>query len=66
MDNIRKEVINNDSPDIGKRINPVPVPPVNIGIDTDNEFYSNIVEAGEANTIDISQINSFSQISNTR
>ena len=66
MDNIRKEVINNDSPDIGKRINPVPVPPVNIGIDTDNEFYSNIVEAGEANTIDISQINSFSQISNSR
>ena len=67
MEDIKREnMIQQDSPDIGKRITPVPKPETNIGIDTKNEFFDNIEDAGEAQAIDISEINSFSQISNNR
>ena len=66
MEDIKKEVFNQESPDLNKRINPVPKPPVNIGIDTEDEFYKALVEAGTANTIDIGQFGSFAQISNSR
>lgn len=66
MEDIKKEVFNQESPDLNKRINPVPKPPVNIGIDTEDEFYKTLIEAGTANTIDIGQFGSFAQISNSR
>lgn len=66
MEDIKKKVFNQESPDLNKRINPVPKPPVNIGIDTEDEFYKALVEAGTANTIDVGQFGSFAQISNSR
>ena len=66
MEEIRQEIINRESDDLGKKITSVPKPETNIGIDTRNVFYDNIVDAGEAHAIDISEINSFSQISNNR
>lgn len=49
-----------------KKINPQPVPPVNIGIDVADEFFDNIISQGVAGKVDITQINSFSQLSNNR
>lgn len=67
MEDIKKEnIINQESPDLGKKTVAVPKPETNIGIDTDNEFFENIIGVGEAQAIDISEINSFSQISNNR
>lgn len=67
MEDIKKEdIINQESPDLGKKITPIPKPEVNIGIDTKNAFYDNIVNSGEAHAIDISEISSFAQISNSR
>ena len=66
MEELRQETINRESDDLGKKITPIPKPETNIGIDTRNVFYDNIVDAGTAHAIDISEINSFSQISNNR
>lgn len=66
MDELKQEIFDKESSDIGKKINPIPKPPVNIGIDTDNEFYDNLVDAGTAEAIDIGQFNNFAQISNSR
>lgn len=55
-----------DASQYGKKTKAVPVPPKNIGIDTDNIFYSNIVDAGESNQLDISKLESFTQISQSR
>lgn len=54
----------NDS--LGKGIRPVPVPEKNIGIDTDSDFYTNILNAGEAGQLDLTAIESFNQISQNR
>ena len=51
---------------IGSKINPIPVPETNIGIDTQDDFYKTLAEAGTANAIDISAIESFSQLSQNR
>ena len=61
-----KEIFNKESDKIGQKINPMPVPETNIGIDTDNEFFQDIAELGDATSIDITTINSFSQLSNSR
>ena len=66
MDEVKQEVFDKESSDIGKKINPIPKPPVNIGIDTDNEFYDNLVGAGIAEAIDIGELNNFAQISQSR
>lgn len=66
MEQNRQDIFQNDSSELGKKINPIPKPEVNIGIDTKNVFYDNIIEAGEANAIDIGQLNSFTQLSNNR
>ena len=66
MEQEKQELFQNDSPELGKKINPIPKPEVNIGIDTEDLFYDNIIEAGEANAIDIGQFNSFTQLSNNR
>ena len=50
----------------GKRLNPIPVPERNIGIDVDNQFPEAVVEAAEYSKLDLSTIESFSQISQNR
>lgn len=61
-----KEIFNKESDKIGQKINPMPVPETNVGIDTNNEFFKDIAELGDATSIDITAINSFSQLSNSR
>lgn len=50
----------------GKKLKAIPVPERNIGIDVKNEFYDNILEAAEVSKLDLSKIESFSQISQNR
>ena len=66
MEEVKQEYIDRESEDIGKKINPIPKPEPNIGIDTRDEFYDNLVDAGTAQAIDIGAFNSFSQISQSR
>ena len=61
-----KDMYQDDAPQLGHKINPVPKPEVNIGIDTDDAFYDSIVEGGESASVDISKINAFTQITNNR
>lgn len=66
MPDIDNKVFNKENDKIGNKINPMPVPETNVGIDTDNEFFKDIAELGDATSIDITTINSFSQLSNSR
>lgn len=50
----------------GKKINPIVSPERNIGIDTNNEFYGNILDAAEIGKFDLSKIESFTQVSQNR
>lgn len=50
----------------GTKTQPIPVPEKNIGIDTDNTFYDNIIDAVKTSSLDISAIESFSQLSQNR
>lgn len=66
-DNLYTKDMYQDNPDLmGKKINPVTTPDVNIGIDTANAFYDSIIEGGEAAAVDINKINAFTQITNNR
>lgn len=56
----------NDQEIYNKKTQAVPKPKVNIGIDTDNTLFDNIIEAGENQQLDISKINSFTQLSQSR
>ena len=62
----KDNIFNKENDKIGQKINPMPVPETNVGIDTDNEFFKDIAELGDATSIDITTINSFSQLSNSR
>lgn len=56
-----------DKREINKtKIKVVPKPTKEIGLDTKGEFYDNIINAGLNNSLDISQIESFSSITNSR
>jgi hypothetical protein len=56
-----------DKKEINKtKIKVVPKSTKEIGLDTKGEFYDNIVNAGLHNSLDISQIESFSSITNSR
>lgn len=61
-----KNMYQDDSPELGHKINPVPVPETQIGIDTDDAFYDSIVDGGESASVDITKINAFTQITNNR
>ena len=61
-----KNMYQDESPDLGYKIKPVVVPETQIGVDTDDEFYNSIIEAGEAASVDITKINAFTQITNNR
>lgn len=50
----------------GLKTVPVPKPERNIGIDTDNIFYDNIINAVQVGKVDISSLESFSQMSQNR
>ena len=56
----------NQSDLYGKKIKPVPKPEIEIGIDRTNSFTNNIIGEGDSGSIDISKINSFTQISSNR
>ena len=56
----------NQSDLYGKKIKPIPKPKIEIGIDRTNSFTNNIVGEGDSGSIDISKINSFTQISSNR
>ena len=58
--------INNYNDNTGKKIKPVPKPELEIGIDRTDNFINNILGEGDGNQIDISKINSFTQISSNR
>lgn len=58
--------IDNETDAIGKVISPAPKPEKDIGIDTKDLFYQNIISAGQANAIDIGAIEAFTTISNSR
>ena len=51
---------------LNKKIKPVIAPEKNIGIDTEDKLYQNIINAGTANVIDIGQINAFTNIARSR
>lgn len=61
-----KEFFNKDSEKIGQKINPIYVPDTEIGVDVDNSFFRDVAELGESSSIDITTINSFAQLSQSR
>lgn len=56
----------NDDTNYNKNINTIPNPPLEIGLDTQNIFYSNILNAAEVSKLDISKFESFTQVSQDR
>lgn len=56
----------NDDTNYNKNINTIPNPPLEIGLDTQNKFYSNILNAAEVSKLDISKFESFTQVSQDR
>lgn len=56
-----------DAPDLyGTKINSVPVPQKNIGIDTNGDFYSALIDGVKSSMVDISKLESFTQVSQNR
>ena len=66
MPNIEKDKFIQDSEKVGTKINPVPIPETEIGVDTANEFFKDIANLGESASIDISSLNTFTQLSQNR
>lgn len=61
-----KNLYKDDTSVYGTKINPTPVPSLEIGVDTNDEFYAAIAENGDASVVDINRLNAFTQISNSR
>ena len=66
MPNIEKDKFIQDSEKVGTKINAVPVPETEIGVDTTNEFFKDIANLGDSASIDISSLNTFTQLSQNR
>lgn len=66
MDEIKNSFIEDDVDIYNKPTKSIPKPEPNIGIDVQDSLFDNIIEAGENSQLDISQINSFTQISQNR
>lgn len=64
--NLDMNAYSDDSDDIGKKVNSIPVPEKNIDIDTSGSFIDNVVNAGISSVLDIGKIESFTQVSNNR
>ena len=56
----------NDENQYGKKIKPIPKQKPEIGVDTTNNFFDNIINAGLQSKLDISEIQSFTQASQSR
>lgn len=56
----------NDDSIINKSTKAVPKPQANIGIDTDNKLFDNIINAYDVSKLDMGEIEAFSQISQNR
>jgi len=50
----------------GLKSNPVPIPEKNIGIETQGQFFDQVVDAGLSSKLDVAKIESFTQVSNNR
>lgn len=61
-----KEFFDKENEKIGQKIHPMSVPETDINIDTDNQFFQDLAAYGESSAIDITSINSFSQLSQSR
>lgn len=67
MNEFNEDSVFQNSDDVyNKKINTIPKPEKEIGIDHDKTLLDNIINAGLSNSIDISSINSFSQTAQTR
>ena len=67
MNEFNEDSVFQNSDDVyNKKINTIPKPEKEIGIDNDKTLIDNIINAGLSNSIDISSINSFSQTAQTR
>lgn len=51
---------------IGTKITAVPKEPLNIGVDTENSFADNILNAAMSSSLDLSAIENFSYVANNR
>lgn len=60
------EIFDDASKKLGHKINPVAKPEVDISIDTSNEFFYDLIEEGKQSKVDITQLNSFTQLSQNR
>ena len=59
-------VFSTDASIYGKKITSVPKPERNVGIDTAGTFYDNLIYEGENSQLDITKLQSFLQISQSR
>ena len=66
MGNENKTPFENDEGIYSKPTNAVPAPEKNIGVDTDSELLDNIVTAGTSSQLDISELESFLNVSRGR
>ena len=55
-----------DSPSLGAPIRSVPKPETNIGIDTTDSLFKNMIYAGESSQLDMSSIENFTAVSQSR
>ena len=60
------QVFQNDEEIYGKQVNTIPMPEKSIGLDLDHSLYDNIIQAGEASAIDLSEIEKFTHIAQNR
>lgn len=61
-----KEVFDSDNSNYGKKINPIPRPERDIGIDTKDSLLNNILDAGTSSQLNIAELNAFTSISQNR
>lgn len=61
-----KEFFNKESDKLGHKINALPVPETEIGVDTKDTFFNELASLGDATSIDITAINTFTQLSQSR
>lgn len=64
--NVKSTPFVNDSTFYNKPTEAIPAPERNIGIDTKEKMFQNIIDAGEANAVNISAIENFTNISQSR
>ena len=51
---------------VGKKINSVPMPKKEVGIDTDNTMFQNIIDTGVASSLDMASLDGLTNVSQRR